>query len=63
MAKYKSKYSNIKFGGIDKKDYPKFTDAFIKSAKYNGIKMTEIELEELNNDSDFVYSLLIEYLY
>ena len=63
MAKYKSKFSNIKFGRIDKKDSPKFTDAFIISAEYEGVEMTESELEKLNNDSDFVYSLLIEYLY
>ncbi len=32
-----------------------FSDAFISSAEYKGKLMTEIQLEELNNDGDFLY--------
>ena len=31
------KITNVTLEGIDFKDYPDFTDAFISSAEYNGI--------------------------
>lgn len=35
--------------------YPDFCDAFIVSADYDGIPMTSEQLDEINEDSDFVY--------
>lgn len=55
--------SNIQFDGIDHKDYPDYCDAFISSADYNGKEMTEEQLEEINNDNDFVYEALMEHLF
>jgi len=49
--------------GIDTKDAPDFCDAYITSAQYDGRPMTEEELEELNDDSDFVYEQVIKWLY
>jgi len=46
---------NVKIEGIDMRDYPDFTDAFISSADYDGKPMTEYELDEINEDRDFVY--------
>ena len=46
---------NIEVDGIDTKDYPDFCDAFIAYAEYDGREMTDEELEEINDDSDFVY--------
>ena len=57
------KITNIEFGGIDRSDYPDFVDAYIESADYDGEPMTDEEIEELNQDSRFVYSALIDYLY
>jgi hypothetical protein len=53
---------NIEFDGIDYDDYPDYCDAYITSADYDGREMTENELEELNNDLDFVYESLMSYL-
>lgn len=57
------KIDNIKFEDIDRKDYPDFCDAFILSADMNGYPMTEMELEKLNEDSEFVHEKLFDYLY
>ena len=46
---------NVKIEGIDMRDYPDFTDAFISYADYDGKPMTEYELDEINEDRDFVY--------
>lgn len=58
-----SKIDNIEFEGIDLKDYPDFCDTYISSADYDGREMTEEELDTLNEDSDFVYESLMDYLY
>ena len=46
---------NIELDGIDAKDYPNFCDAFIVNADYDGKPMTDDQLDEINEDSDFVY--------
>jgi hypothetical protein len=58
-----TKIDNIKFDGIDHDDYPDYCDAYIASADYNGIEMSDIELEEINADPEFVYEKLMEYLF
>ena len=55
--------TNIKVGGIDTRDYPDFCDAYISSADYNGIPMTDEQIEELNEDGQFVYDAVINHLY
>lgn len=62
MMDYK-KISNIKFDGIDTRDWPDMTDAYIESADYDGEEMTEEQLEELNDDHDFVHEELMNYLF
>ena len=39
-----------------------FCDAFIESADYNGKEMTDKQLEEINNNSDFVYECVLNYI-
>jgi len=56
------KIDNIEMDGIDTKDYPDFCDAFISSADYNGVPMTEEQLDELNEDGDYVYGHIMDYL-
>tara|TARA_R110000772_G_scaffold166843_1_gene278477 strand:- start:2123 stop:2302 length:180 start_codon:yes stop_codon:yes gene_type:complete len=46
---------NILVGGIDGNDYPDFCDAFIAGADIDGVAATEEQLEELNEDSNFVH--------
>lgn len=58
-----SKISDIKLAGIDTKDYPDFTDAFIESASYEDRDMTDEELDRLNDDHGFVYEKVLEHIY
>ena len=58
-----NKIDNIKVEGIDPNDYPNFCDAFIASADYDGKPMKDQDLDELNNDSDFVYQCIESQLY
>jgi hypothetical protein len=46
---------NIELDGVDVSDYPDFCDAFISSADYNGIPMTDEQLDVINEDYDFIY--------
>ena len=55
--------SNIQFDGIDHNDAPDYCDAYIERAKYDGEKMTEEQIELLNDDRDYVYEKLMDYLY
>ena len=55
--------SNIEFAGIDHRDAPDYCDAYIVSADYNGEEMTDEQIELLNEDSQFVYEMLIKRLY
>jgi hypothetical protein len=57
-----SKISNVYCEGIDTKDYPDFCDAYIVSADYDGRKMTEDELDTINDDSNYVYECVLEQL-
>ena len=53
---------NIEFDGIEFNDYPDFCDAFICYAERNCRPLNDIELNKLNEDSDFVYIKLMEHL-
>lgn len=57
-----SKVDNLEFDGIDHGDYPDYCDAHIVGADYDGVPMTDEQLEELNDDRDFVYDALTDYL-
>lgn len=50
-----TKVHDVEVDGIDTRDYPDFSDAYISFATYDGVPMTDEQLEELNNHSDFVY--------
>jgi hypothetical protein len=58
-----SKVDNVEVDGIDHKDYPDFVDAYIASADYNGIPMTEDQLTELNENYDFLYEAVTNSLF
>ena len=55
--------SNLEFDGIDHKDHPDYSDAYIASADYEGQPMTDEQLDELNDNRDFVYECLMDYLF
>jgi hypothetical protein len=62
MTLDKTKISDIELDGIDHKDSPDYCDAFIYSAEYDGRKMTEAELDAINDDSEFVYEQVMKQL-
>ena len=55
--------SNISLGGMDYRDAPDFCDAYVESAYYAGEPMTADQLDELNEDRDYVYECIIDFLY
>jgi hypothetical protein len=55
--------SNIQFDGIDHKDAPDYCDAYIVNADYDGVEMTDEQIELLNDDRDYVYEKLMDHLY
>jgi len=58
------KIQNIELDGIDTRDYPDFCDAFICYAEHeDGNELNETELDELNNNRDFVYNLVLNKIF
>jgi len=55
--------TNVYVDGIDPNDYPDFVDAYIYSAEYDGEEMTEEQLDELNENSEFVHDCVYNQLY
>tara|TARA_R110001632_G_C11159755_1_gene398372 strand:+ start:189 stop:374 length:186 start_codon:yes stop_codon:yes gene_type:complete len=55
--------TNIHVDGIDSNDYPDFVDAYIYSAEYDGVEMTDDQLDELNENSEFVHDCVYNQLY
>ncbi len=50
-----SKITNLEFDGIDFADYPDFVDAFLVAADYDGVEMTEEQIDYINDEHyDFV---------
>ena len=58
-----TKLENLEVEDIDPSDYPDFCDAYIGGAEIDGRKATDEELDELNDDRDFVYELVWERLF
>lgn len=58
-----SRIQCVEFDGIDHGDASDFCDAFITYAERDGEPLTEEDLEELNEDHDTVYQLLMDYIY
>jgi len=54
----------MQFDGIDFGDYPDFCDAFCHDADYDGVQMTDEQLDLLNDEHrDFVYDSLYKSLF
>lgn len=58
-----SKITNAKIVNIRMYDAPDFVDAFIESATYDGREMLDVELDLLNEDTDYIYQKIMEHLY
>jgi len=55
-----SKIDMVEVDGIDTRDYPEFTDAFIGYAEYDGVEMTDEQYDVLNEDYDYVHEKVFE---
>jgi hypothetical protein len=58
-----SKITNVVVEGIDYSDAPDFCDAYITDAMYDGEPMTDEQIELINQDSQFVYDSVINWIY
>lgn len=56
------KITDLEISGIDYADYPDFCDSYISNAWYDGVEMTDEQLDKLNDDSDFVYDAVINWI-
>lgn len=58
------KIDDVEIDGLDMSDYPDFVDAYISRAWWdNGSELNSAELDLLNDDRDFVYQKVLDYLY
>lgn len=57
-----AKISNVTFEDVDHKDRPDYCDAFIASFDIDGVEATDEQIDEINEDSDLVHELLMDYL-
>tara|TARA_R110000824_G_scaffold238074_2_gene426820 strand:+ start:784 stop:969 length:186 start_codon:yes stop_codon:yes gene_type:complete len=58
-----SKIKIISLEGLDHSDFPRYCDAFIAEATYDGKPMTDEELEEVNSNFEFLQSVIHGHLY
>lgn len=58
-----NKLENIEVENINTWDYPDFCDAYISYAEVDGRLLTEHELNEVNEYSDFVHECVTAKLY
>lgn len=58
-----SELTDIEVEGIDTSDAPDFCDAFISYARLGGKDCTDEQLDEINDDRDFVYAQVERKLY
>ena len=58
-----NKITNIVLSGIDTNDYPDFSDTFIESAEYDGKQMTDSQLDEINQDTDFIAECILNKIF
>ena len=64
MTKFDYKlFTNVSIDGLDHKDYPRYCDAFIDSANYDGEEMTSDQLDQLNENYDLVSVLVYDNLH
>jgi len=57
------KITDVFVSNIDHKDAPDYTMSYIDSCQYDDRDATELELDEINENSSFVYECLMNQLY
>jgi len=61
VDKHLDKITDVEVDGINTRDYPDFCDAYISSASWKGTSymLTDKQLDDLNENGDFVYNEVI----
>lgn len=55
--------SDVEVENVFTWDAPKYCDAYISEATYKGRKATDDELDEMNDNADFLYEKIVDFLY
>ena len=58
-----SKIEVIDIDGIDHGDYPDYVDAYITEAEYDGKPMTDEMIDEINDNDQFRYEAVWDYIH
>ena len=57
-------FSSLQVDGIDSKDYPDFSDAYICYGEYtDGTPLEDVDLQTLNDDASLIYDLVLKTIY
>lgn len=59
---YTALINDIEIDGVDHRDYPDYCDAYIMTAKVEGRMATDEELDQMNDDGQFRYDTVMEYV-
>ena len=51
--------TDLEIDGVCMADYPDFCDAYIESADYKGVPMTDKQLDEINDNGDFQHECIM----
>ena len=57
------KLCDVEVDDINLMDYPDFVDAYICYARYPDRDLTDAELDELNEDSDYIHEKVLEEIF
>ena len=58
-----NKIKVLEVDNINHYDYPEYCDAYISEADYDGNPMSDEMLDEINDDDQFKYEAVMEYIY
>ena len=53
----------IEIDGIEHGDYPDYVDAYITEAEYDGKPMTDEMIDEINDNDQFRYEAVWDYIH
>ena len=57
-----SKIEVVEVDGVDHKDYPDYCDAYISKACIGGQKATQQQLDVLNDNDEYRYNAIVDYI-
>ena len=58
-----TKITDVEVAGIDMADYPDFCDAYVEYCLIDGVEATDEQLDTINDNPEFVYEEVINYLH